>query len=103
MTHPEPQAAPPETDLRAMSDKELVRRFGSAERSYGYESVMRGKADPSLGVVLEAELKRRLARPDALRAKVMAAIDEGFCYDENEWPDVEKAVKHAVAAVLEGE
>jgi hypothetical protein len=100
MTHPNPQAAPPETDLRErpladMDDKEVIYRFRDAccawhrqAISTNYDHLYR----------LQDELERRLARPDALREKVMAAIDDWW----NSWRDEDiDALKAAVVAVLE--
>jgi hypothetical protein len=70
----DPQAAPPETDLH------LLERF---------ECAVRESCDPAFApktqhdarrevVETRTALLRRLARPDALREKVMDAIDESF-------------------------
>jgi hypothetical protein len=85
MTHPDPQAAPPETDLR----DEEEQLCAAIEAALKY--LQRGAAVQTMRVavtiLMEAVctrpdtflpdyLLRRLARPDALREKVMDAMAE---------------------------
>jgi hypothetical protein len=94
-------AAPPETDLRAMSDEMLISAYGDAVSIWS--ALMNRHAvndEDQLRVMrsTRAEIERRMARPDALREKVMAAIDDWW----NSWRDEDiDALKAAVVAVLE--
>jgi hypothetical protein len=97
MTHPDPQAAPPETDLRALSDEQVVDQFMAAVQDVNAMIEFReqcaadqgspDKARLFLNAVgnasiakveyeqWRAELLRRLARPDALRARALLIFD----------------------------
>jgi hypothetical protein len=110
----DPQAAPPETDLRAQyieimavelnmglpldggdpDDPEDEPDDGMIRAWHIDEAQRVVKALNDAGF----EIERRLARPDALRERVMAAIDEWW---ESDTRFTRIELKAAVAAVLE--
>jgi hypothetical protein len=78
-THSDPQAAPPETDLRRLSDHELIQAFLFASML----PVMSNPYAITDATDCELELLRRLARPDALREKVDALCKHTRDYIEH--------------------
>jgi hypothetical protein len=91
MTHPDPQAAPPETDLRAMSDEDLTTAqiiadevLGDILGQTGNERFERAAAW-RISVRAARRLdKRRLARPDAIRERIadeIRGMDAKALYD----------------------
>lgn len=88
------QAAPPETGLR---EREVLRREirGLFESYRGLHGFIYNDA---FADEVYALVERRLSRPEALREKVMAVIDEWWRADDDGDIDVLKA---AVAGVWE--
>jgi hypothetical protein len=88
MTHPDPQAAPPETDLRAMSDEDVVSAFRDA--AFLLPTTPGETAERDIDCAQD-ELLRRLARPDALRETDLTA-DEIYldreCLVDIVWADL---------------
>jgi hypothetical protein len=120
MTHPDPQAAPPETDLRAMSTWRNLRLVTEHSRMARISILRAYDVEPEglssltkhlttneaveIHTAIGEELTRRLARPERLRERVMAAIDAWGELDGQYVPEhTYDSLKAAVAAVLEGE
>jgi hypothetical protein len=101
MTHPEPQGAPRETDLREESERDaLVQVVTSA--GWKFPTTYHPENPARLADAIFAAGYRRLARPDALREKVMAAFDDWWDENGGDVPTpIFRKIKAAVAAVLE--